>query len=80
MGNLAIGVVTADMLKELFNTILANQVPDPVNAPPVVNVNLDTSGAWEQQARTALPVLHDSPRSCYFSTLLVMGINTIVDS
>ncbi|GFR47985.1 hypothetical protein Agub_g9809 [Astrephomene gubernaculifera] len=43
VGNLAIGVVTADMLKELFNTILANQVPDPTNAPPVVNVNLDSS-------------------------------------
>ncbi|KXZ53229.1 hypothetical protein GPECTOR_7g1123 [Gonium pectorale] len=43
VGNLAIGVVTADMLRELFNTILANQVSDPVNAPPVVNVNLDPS-------------------------------------
>ncbi|KAG2446513.1 hypothetical protein HYH02_008503 [Chlamydomonas schloesseri] len=43
VGNLAIGVVTADMLKELFNTILANQVADPVSTPPVVNVNLDPS-------------------------------------
>ncbi|GLI61296.1 hypothetical protein VaNZ11_003650 [Volvox africanus] len=43
VGNLAIGVVTSDMLKELFNTILANQVPDPANAPPVVNVNLDSA-------------------------------------
>ncbi|GLC56991.1 hypothetical protein PLESTB_001171100 [Pleodorina starrii] len=43
VGNLAIGVVTSDMLKELFNTILANQVPDPANAPPVVNVNLDAA-------------------------------------
>ncbi|PNW76061.1 hypothetical protein CHLRE_12g549100v5 [Chlamydomonas reinhardtii] len=43
VGNLAIGVVTADMLKELFNTILANQVTDPANSPPVVNVNLDPS-------------------------------------
>ena len=32
------------MLKELFNTILANQVTDPANSPPVVNVNLDPSG------------------------------------
>jgi hypothetical protein len=45
VGNLAIGVVTGDMLKELFNTIMANQVADPVNAPPVVNVNIDASGA-----------------------------------
>ncbi|GIL73769.1 hypothetical protein Vretimale_5365 [Volvox reticuliferus] len=43
VGNLAIGVVTSDMLRELFNTILANQVPDPANAPPVVNVNLDSA-------------------------------------
>ncbi|GIL73768.1 hypothetical protein Vretifemale_3880 [Volvox reticuliferus] len=46
VGNLAIGVVTSDMLRELFNTILANQVPDPANAPPVVNVNLDSAGRF----------------------------------
>ncbi len=53
MGNLAIGVVTTDMLRELFNTILANQVPDPANAPPVVNVNLDSAGKWRKR-RVAL--------------------------
>lgn len=41
VGNLAIGVVTPDMLKELFNAILGSHVPDPVNQPPVCNVTMD---------------------------------------
>lgn len=44
VGNLAIGVVTPDMLRELFNTILKTQVPDPVNQPPVCNVTIDPAG------------------------------------
>ncbi len=45
IGNLAIGVVNADILKELFNAALANLVPDPVTNPPVFNVNMDANGS-----------------------------------
>ena len=45
VGNLTIGVVTDVMLKELFNGALAHLVPDPIGNPPVVNAQLDPSGA-----------------------------------
>ena len=44
VGNLTIGVVTDQMLKELFNGALAHLVPDPIANPPVVNAQLDPSG------------------------------------
>lgn len=44
VGNLTIGVVTADMLRELFNGALSSLVPDPVTNPPVVSVAMDASG------------------------------------
>ena len=44
MGNLTIGIVNADMLRELFNGALSSLVPDPVTNPPVVSVNMDASG------------------------------------
>lgn len=46
VGNLTIGVVTADMLRELFNGALSSLVPDPVTNPPVVNVAMDASGRF----------------------------------
>lgn len=45
VGNLTIGVVTDVMLKELFSGALAHLVPDPIGNPPVVNAQLDPSGA-----------------------------------
>jgi splicing factor U2AF 65 kDa subunit len=45
VGNLTIGVVTDVMLRELFNGALSHLVPDPVANPPVVNAQLDPSGA-----------------------------------
>ena len=44
MGNLTIGVVTDNHLKELFNAALAHLVPDPLAAPPVLSAQLDPSG------------------------------------
>lgn len=44
VGNLAIGSVTADMLKELFNAVLAQMVQDPISNPPVMETKLDASG------------------------------------
>lgn len=46
VGNLTIGVVTADMLRELFNGALSSLVPDPVTNPPVVSVAMDASGMF----------------------------------
>ena len=45
VGNLTIGVVTDNHLKELFNGALSHLVPDPHNNPPVVSAQLDPSGA-----------------------------------
>jgi type II secretory pathway pseudopilin PulG len=51
IGNLAIGSVNADLLKELFNAALANLVPDPITNPPVHNVNMDPNGSgWRAPA------------------------------
>ena len=44
MGNLTIGVVTDNHLRELFNGALAHLVPDSVANPPVVSAQLDPSG------------------------------------
>ena len=46
IGNLAVGMVSADILRQLFNTVLANHVPDPVANPPVVEVKMDTTGRF----------------------------------
>ena len=55
VGNLAIGVVTPDMLKELFNAILGSHVPDPVNQPPVCNVTMDPNGVLGRGCAPAHP-------------------------
>jgi len=44
IGNLQVGVVTTDMIRELFNSILGNMVPDPVSCPPVLEVKPDPTG------------------------------------
>lgn len=44
VGNLAIGVVTTDMLRELFNTVMASQIPDAASSPCVMEVKMDASG------------------------------------
>ena len=55
VGNLAMGVVTADMLRDLFNQALASLASNPAFAgptavtyprQPVVNVSLDASGKF----------------------------------
>ena len=38
------GQVTTEMLRELFNAVLSNMVPDPVAAPPVLEVKGDPTG------------------------------------
>ncbi|RMZ55170.1 hypothetical protein APUTEX25_005448 [Auxenochlorella protothecoides] len=47
IGNLAMGQVTADMLREFFNQAFSHLTPDPVNAPPV------TRSAMEGPSRYA---------------------------
>lgn len=46
MGNLNIGAVSDQMMRELFNGALSHLVPDPVTNPPVVSVRLDASGRF----------------------------------
>ena len=47
VGNLASGQVGPDLIRELFNSVLANMVPDPLNAPPVLEVKFDPTGRGE---------------------------------
>jgi splicing factor U2AF subunit len=61
VGNLSIGHVTAEMLKELFNTVLANQVQDVASNPPVVEVKMDGSGKSQIIARVQLCHPHSVP-------------------
>jgi splicing factor U2AF subunit len=44
IGNLCIGTVTPEMLRELFNAALAGLVPDPNQEPPVIEVKMDNTG------------------------------------
>ncbi len=53
VGNLTIGAVTDQMLRELFNGALAHLVLDPINNPAVVNASLDPSGAPPASAEPA---------------------------
>lgn len=46
IGNLAIGIITQELLKEFFDQVFAHMVPDPVSNPPVVNINMDTTGRF----------------------------------
>jgi len=61
IGNLCIGTVTPEMLRELFNAALAGLVPDPINEPPVIEVKMDNTGRYsfvelrtEELATTAM--------------------------
>lgn len=46
IGNLAIGQTTREVLTEFFNQALAHLLPDPLNIPPVVNINMDNQGRF----------------------------------
>eukprot|EP00201_Polytomella_parva_P008028 CAMPEP_0175053142 /NCGR_PEP_ID=MMETSP0052_2-20121109/8758_1 /TAXON_ID=51329 ORGANISM="Polytomella parva, Strain SAG 63-3" /NCGR_SAMPLE_ID=MMETSP0052_2 /ASSEMBLY_ACC=CAM_ASM_000194 /LENGTH=639 /DNA_ID=CAMNT_0016317639 /DNA_START=186 /DNA_END=2102 /DNA_ORIENTATION=+ len=46
VGNLAIGVVTIDILKDLFNKTVQVISPDPNGLPPVIDARLDSSGRF----------------------------------
>jgi splicing factor U2AF 65 kDa subunit len=46
IGNLAIGSTTSEVLKDFFNQAMAHLVPDPVNGPPVHNINMDAQGRF----------------------------------
>lgn len=50
--------VTGDMIRELFNAMCANFVPNPVTEPPVTNIRMDASGTLMHIAAHALP--HDN--------------------
>ena len=38
--------MTPDLVRELFNSALANFTPDPVTNPPIVDIKMDSTGAW----------------------------------
>ncbi|KAI7840349.1 hypothetical protein COHA_006131 [Chlorella ohadii] len=46
IGNLAIGIITKDLLQEFWDQVFAHAVPDPVNNPPVANINMDPGGRF----------------------------------
>lgn len=46
VGNLAIGAINGKLIEEFFNQALSHMVPDPVAAPPVINVNMDSQGRF----------------------------------
>ena len=44
VGNLAVGIVTQDVLRELFDVVMSQMLPDAAAAgPPVININMDAS-------------------------------------
>jgi hypothetical protein len=42
--------VTPEILRELFNAVLSNMVPDPISQPPVMEVKPDPTGRGELTA------------------------------
>lgn len=46
IGNLAIGIITQELLAEFFNQVFASMVPDPTAQPPVVHINMDSTGRF----------------------------------
>jgi splicing factor U2AF subunit len=47
VGNLAVGILTAELTREMFNKVLSPFCHDPVNFPPVVECKLDlTTGRF----------------------------------
>jgi len=46
VGNLAMGIVTRDIIEEFFNQALSHLVADPVRTPPVVQVKMEGSGRF----------------------------------
>eukprot|EP00730_Choanoeca_flexa_P006358 TRINITY_DN12142_c0_g2_i13.p2 TRINITY_DN12142_c0_g2~~TRINITY_DN12142_c0_g2_i13.p2 ORF type:complete len:242 (+),score=16.12 TRINITY_DN12142_c0_g2_i13:2510-3235(+) len=46
VGNLAIGVVTEPVIRELFNAALEAFVPNPSNMPPVVSAHMSGEGRF----------------------------------
>lgn len=46
VGNLAIGMVTDQMLREFFNTALAGLSPEAANGPVVINVWMASDGKY----------------------------------
>jgi hypothetical protein len=52
------GTVTPEILRELFNAVLANMVPDPISQPPVMEVKPDPTGRGGGCRRLAYVTLH----------------------
>ncbi|KAI8109156.1 hypothetical protein M9435_005570 [Picochlorum sp. BPE23] len=46
VGNLAVGVVTKEVVEEFFNQALSHLVADPILTPPVVSVKMEGSGRF----------------------------------
>ena len=46
VGNLAVGIITKQLLEEFFNQALSHMMADPITTPPVVNVNFDIQGRF----------------------------------
>ena len=46
IGNLAIGLIGGDLLREFFDAVFAHWVPDAATNPPVTNVTMDPTGRF----------------------------------
>ncbi len=46
VGNLAVGVITRELLEEFFNQALSHMMKDPIATPPVININMDAQGRF----------------------------------
>jgi splicing factor U2AF subunit len=46
VGNLAVGVITKELLEEFFNQALSHMMKDPIATPPVININMDAQGRF----------------------------------
>lgn len=46
VGNLAVGVITKELLEEFFNQALSHMMKDPTATPPVININMDAQGRF----------------------------------
>lgn len=46
VGNLAVGIITKELLEEFFNQAFAHLVDDPIAAPPVLNIKMEAQGRF----------------------------------
>ena len=71
IGNLAIGVITPELLREFFNKAFEHATPDGATNPAVVSINMDPSGRFgfvefkSEEIATAA-IAFDKVRACVY--------------